>query len=89
MVWLSDINKLRLKSRLWKNPIWKFLYIYVSTVFMTIHAVFKYKFDFDKIHVHLNMIKKDAKYELDKAKERNIQLNHKLKELKKKRNAEI
>jgi hypothetical protein len=65
------------------NTIYKFFYIYVGSIFMTIYMLFKYKFDFDIVYTQSIMRKNDSKYELEKTIQQGIILDKQLEELRK------
>lgn len=75
--------KYRFIRWLHRNPIYKFFYVYVGSIFMTIYMLFKYKFDLDIVQTRVIMRRNDSKYELDKLKQENIKLNNILEELRK------
>lgn len=80
MVRYNRLTILKIQSWFYKTPIHKFFYVYVGMVFMTIKMLVKYKFDYDQIMVQIDLLKKNAKYKLQKEIERNIRINQELEE---------
>lgn len=89
MVFIDRLTQLNIMLWIHKNPIYRFINVYVGTIFMTIHMMFKYKFDIDIIHTKINLMKKDVKHKLEAEIIRNRELNQDLEELEKTRDAKI
>lgn len=81
---MKEIIKLKIKLMVYKNPIifsvWRFCYVKIGSIFYTIYVLFKFNFNLNQIDTHLNIKRKDVKYDLDKIDQKNIRLTKESKE---------
>lgn len=77
-----SIREMLSVGKIWifNTKVWSWMYIYIGTTFTMIYLTFKHKFNFDKITMNVDMMTKDMRYQLKKAKEENIRLTRELDE---------
>lgn len=83
MVFIDRLTQLHIMLWIHKNPIYRFFNVYIGSIFMTIYMLFKYRFDVDIVHTKIDIMKKNAKYSLEKEIRRNRKLNQEIEELQK------
>jgi hypothetical protein len=80
MVRFNSLTKLNIKSWWYKSPLHKLIYVYLATPFHIIYLLFKFKFDLERLQIHIEILRKNAEYKLEKTNQENRILNQKLKE---------
>jgi len=74
-----NVNMIKLELCIRRTKIFRIFYIYIGSSIQTIYYLIRYKFDMDKIHITLDQLRKNTRYEMRKEKERHLELMTELK----------
>ena len=75
------VTEIKMTQKALRNPIYRFIDIYIGTVIWTIWALIKFRFDKDRIFAHLTILQKDMKRRHRDAEDENRRVKLELKEL--------
>ena len=58
------VTEIKMTQKALRNPIYRFIDIYIGTVIWTIWTLIKFRFDKDKIFAHMSILQRDMKRKL-------------------------